>query len=91
MRDAQQFLTRAPLLRGHSVLPNPRRRNAPLINWEAHRPNLRPGPHLRSTSESTELEEEDAELGTAVHVEDVAPEGSGLEGAALEDAALDDV
>ena len=87
MRDAQQFLTRAPLLRGHSVLPNPRRRNAP----EAHRPNLRPGPHLRSTSESTELEEEDAELGTAVHVDDAALEGGGLEGAALEDAALDDV
>ena len=84
MRDAQQFLTRAPLLRGHSVLPNPRRR-------EAHRPNLRPGPHLRSTSESTELEEEDAELGTAVHVDDAALEGGGLEGAALEDAALDDV
>ena len=84
MRDAQQFLTSAPLLRGHSVLPNPRRR-------EAHRPNLRPGPHLRSASESAELEEEDAELGTAVHVEDAAPEGGGLEGAALEDAALDDV
>ena len=83
MRDAQQFLTRAPLLRGHSVLPNPRRR-------EAHGPNLRPGPHLRSTSESTELEEKAAELGTAVHVEDAAPEGGGPEGAALDDAVLDD-